>query len=90
VRIATNGSAALAGSALQLTNDGFQNEASSTFSATPVNIDQSFTTDFTFQLLSPNADGITFTILNAEPEKMLNLKHIILCRWPWPLHGRRY
>jgi hypothetical protein len=74
VGLATNGSAALVGSALQLT-DGGQNEVGSAFYATPVTIDQSFTTDFTFQLSSPNAsvplaniaDGITFTILNAEP-----------------------
>jgi hypothetical protein len=69
-----NGSTALVGSALQLT-DGGQDEAGSAFYATPVTIDQSFTTDFTFQLSRPNAsvplasiaDGITFTILNAEP-----------------------
>ena len=38
-------------------------EAGSAFFATPVNI-QSFTTDFTFQLSNPSADGITFTIQN--------------------------
>jgi hypothetical protein len=74
VGLAMNGSTALVGSALQLT-DGGQDEAGSAFYATPVTIDQSFTTDFTFQLSRPNAsvplasiaDGITFTILNAEP-----------------------
>jgi hypothetical protein len=44
-----------------------------------VTIDQPFTTDFTFRLSSPNstvplasiADGITFAIVNAEPDDVL-------------------
>jgi hypothetical protein len=73
VGLATNGRAGLSRSALQLT-DGDQREAGRAFYAVPVIIDQSFTTDFTFQLSSPEglqlaniADGFTFTILNAEP-----------------------
>src|SRR5271155_4453717 len=58
-----NGNAQLNGSALQLTNGG-QDEAGSAFYATPVNI-QAFTTDFTFQLSNPSADGMTFTIQNV-------------------------
>ncbi len=60
-----NGSPSLAGSALQLTNGG-KSEASSAFYPTPVNV-QSFTTDFTFQLTNPAADGFTFTIQNVGP-----------------------
>ena len=60
-----NGSASLAGTALELTNGG-PNEASSAFYPSPVNV-QSFTTDFTFQLTNPAADGFTFTIQNAGP-----------------------
>jgi hypothetical protein len=59
-----NGSAALSGS-LQLT-DGALDQAGSAFYATPVNI-QSFTTDFTFLLTNPHADGFTFTIQNVGP-----------------------
>ena len=50
---------------LQLTDGGFF-EASSAFYTTPVNI-QAFTTDFTFQLSNPVADGFTFTIQNVGP-----------------------
>ena len=73
VGLATNGSASLSGTSLRLTNGG-QRQAGSTFYATPVTVDQSFTTDFAFQLSAPNsvplseiADGFTFTILSAEP-----------------------
>jgi hypothetical protein len=48
---------------LELT-DGGQSEASSAWFTTPVNV-QSFTTNFSFQLTNPNADGMTFTIQNA-------------------------
>ena len=58
-----NGSTGLDDFRLQLT-DGGMSEAGSAFFATPVNI-QSFTTDFTFQLSDPSADGITFTIQNV-------------------------
>lgn len=69
-----NGSAAVKGTKLQLT-DGRSNQAGSAFYATPVTIDQPFTTNFTFHLarsdssvpLPKIADGITFTIMSAEP-----------------------
>ena len=61
-QIVLNGNAQLDDSRLQLT-DGGQNEASSAWYVTPVNI-QSFTTDFTFQLSNPVADGMTFAIQN--------------------------
>ncbi len=60
-----NGSTDLDDIRLQLTNGGLD-EASSAFYATRVNI-QSFTTDFTFQLSNPAADGVTFTIQNVGP-----------------------
>ena len=58
-----NGRTTLSGSRLQLT-DGGQGEASSAWFTTPVNV-QSFTNDFTFQFINPDADGMTFTIQNA-------------------------
>jgi hypothetical protein len=61
--LALNGSAKLNGSRLRLT-DGGGTEAGSGFYTTPLNI-QSFTTDFSFQLTNPNADGITFVIQNV-------------------------
>jgi hypothetical protein len=61
-RMQFNGSTDLDDFRLQLTNGGTF-EAGSAFYATPVNI-QSFTTDFTFQLSNPVADGMTFTIQN--------------------------
>jgi Legume lectin domain/IPT/TIG domain/Chitobiase/beta-hexosaminidase C-terminal domain/Abnormal spindle-like microcephaly-assoc'd, ASPM-SPD-2-Hydin len=57
-----NGSTDLDDSSLQLT-DGGQYEAGSAWYDTPVNI-QAFTTNFTFQLSYPEADGITFAIQN--------------------------
>jgi hypothetical protein len=57
-----NGSTDLDDFRLQLTSGG-SNQAGSAFYATPVNIQQ-FTTNFTFQLSNPAADGITFTIQN--------------------------
>jgi hypothetical protein len=50
---------------LQLTNGGLY-EAGSAFFKTPVNVQQ-FTTDITFQLSNPVADGITFTLQNVGP-----------------------
>src|SRR5580693_8722297 len=61
--LALNGSAKLNGTRLRLT-DGGGTEAGSGFYTTPLNI-QSFTTDFSFQLTNPNADGITFVIQNV-------------------------
>jgi hypothetical protein len=58
-----NGSAVLSSSVLQLTNGG-PTEAGSAWFNTPQNIAQ-FTNDFAFQLVNPNADGITFTIQNS-------------------------
>ncbi|HTG29780.1 MAG TPA: chitobiase/beta-hexosaminidase C-terminal domain-containing protein [Methylomirabilota bacterium] len=58
-----NGSAVLSNGVLQLTNGGSA-EAGSAWFNTTVNITQ-FTNDFAFQLVNPNADGITFTIQNA-------------------------
>lgn len=74
VGLRTNGSAGLFGNSLRLTNGG-KTEAGSAFYATPLTVDQSFTTDFTFRLSSPDAsvplseiaDGFTFIILDAEP-----------------------
>ena len=60
-----NGNASLAGNSLELTNSGLF-EAKSVFYTSPVNV-QSFTTDFTFQLTNPAADGFTFTIQNVGP-----------------------
>ena len=58
-----NGSASVSGTGLQLTNGG-SSEAGSAFYTTPVNI-QAFTTNFSFKLTDPVADGFTFTIQNA-------------------------
>jgi hypothetical protein len=59
----TNGRTKLSGTRLELT-DGGASEASSAWFTSPVNV-QSFTTDFSFQLINPNADGMTFAIQNA-------------------------
>jgi hypothetical protein len=61
--LASNGRTKLNGTRLRLT-DGGAGEASSAWFTTPVNV-QTFTTDFSFQLTNPNADGMTFTIQNA-------------------------
>ncbi len=63
VGLTVNGSASIAGSALKLTS-GSPNDAGSAFYSTPLNI-QRFTSDFTFQLTNPVADGFTFTIQNG-------------------------
>ena len=60
-----NGSTDLDDFRLQLTNGG-QYQSGTAFYAKPVDIRQ-FTTDFTFQLSNPAADGITFTIQKAGP-----------------------
>ncbi len=65
-----NGSTDLDDFRLQLTNGGLY-EAGSAFYATPVNV-QAFTTDFTFQLSNPAADGISFTIQNVSPSALGN------------------
>ena len=58
-----NGSTKLNGTRLRLT-DGGGFEASSAFYSTPVNV-QSFTTNFSFQMTSAAADGMTFVIQNG-------------------------
>ena len=58
-----NGNATVNSGSLELT-DGGGYEAGSAFWMTPVNV-QSFTTNFTFQLTSAQADGFTFTIQNT-------------------------
>jgi hypothetical protein len=63
--LSLNGSAAMSGSAIELTN-GTPYEAGSAFFTSPVNV-QSFNSDFNFQLTSAAADGFTFTIQNAGP-----------------------
>jgi hypothetical protein len=62
--MAFNGAAALNGTRLRLTN-GLQSQIGSGWFTTQVNV-QSFTTDFTFQLTNPNADGMTFAIQNSS------------------------
>jgi hypothetical protein len=57
-----NGGATISGTRLRLT-DGGGTEARSAFFGAQINV-QSFTNDFSFQLTSPNADGITFAIQN--------------------------
>ena len=61
--LALNGFAKLNGTRLRLT-DGGGFEASSAFYTTPVNV-QSFTTNFSFQMTSATADGMTFVIQNG-------------------------
>jgi fibronectin type 3 domain-containing protein len=63
--LSVNGSAKLSGSQLQLT-DGGSSEAGSAFSTQAVDV-RKFATQFSFQLLNPNADGFTFTIQGASP-----------------------
>jgi hypothetical protein len=64
-----NGGATITtGGLLQLTDGGLDEARSAWFPAeVPV---QSFLTDFTFQLLNPNADGITFTIQSQSAEAL--------------------
>jgi hypothetical protein len=63
-----NGSTDLDDFRLQLTNGGSL-EAGSAFYAKPINV-QAFTTDFTFQLSNPQADGFTFTIESGGPSAL--------------------
>jgi hypothetical protein len=63
--VTLNGGATYSGTRLRLT-DGGTYETRSAFFSTPVNI-QSFTTDFSFQLTNPNADGFTFTVQGNSP-----------------------
>jgi Legume lectin domain/Chitobiase/beta-hexosaminidase C-terminal domain len=61
--MAFNSVAKLNGTRLRLT-DGGTYEATSAYYNTPVNV-QSFTTNFSFQLTNPNADGFAFVIQNT-------------------------
>jgi hypothetical protein len=63
IGMALNGSAAISNNTLELTDNGY-NQIASAWYATKVPINK-FTSDFTFQLLSPDADGFTFTIQNS-------------------------
>jgi hypothetical protein len=58
-----NGSAALNGTHLRLT-DGNKSEASSAYYPSPVNV-QNFSNDFTFQISGGHADGMTMVIQNT-------------------------
>ncbi len=61
-----NGNAVLVGKSLQLSDTSRNFEASSAFWNQQVNV-QTFTSDFTFQITNPGADGITFTIQGRTP-----------------------
>ena len=61
--LALNGPVTLSEGRLRLT-DGHTGETSSVWYTTPVNV-LAFTTDFSFQVTNPVADGFTFTIQNV-------------------------
>ena len=58
--LSLNGGSSINGTRLRLT-DGGNNQARSAFYSTPLGV-QDFTTDFSFQITNPGADGMTFTI----------------------------
>jgi hypothetical protein len=60
-----NGATITGNGALQLT-DGGADEGRTAFFTTPMNV-QSFSSNFTFQVTNPNADGFTFTIQAIGP-----------------------
>jgi len=64
--VTANGSAQFSGSALRLTDTARTMEAGAAWYVAPVNVG-SFTTNFTIQLLQPNANGMTFCIQNQPP-----------------------
>ncbi|HUZ33528.1 MAG TPA: chitobiase/beta-hexosaminidase C-terminal domain-containing protein [Xanthobacteraceae bacterium] len=64
--VTVNGSAQFNGSAIQLTDSANFAEAGSAWYVVPINV-QSFTTNFTLQLLNPKSNGMTFTIQNQPP-----------------------
>jgi hypothetical protein len=64
--VTANGSAQFNGSAIQLTDATKAMEAGSAWYVVPVNV-QSFTTDFTVQMLSAKANGMTFAVQNQPP-----------------------
>ncbi len=61
-----NGGAAITSGGLLQVTDGGAGEGRSAWFATKVQV-QSFTTDFTFQLVNAQADGFAFVIQNAGP-----------------------
>jgi hypothetical protein len=63
-----NGSTGLDDTRLQLTS-GVENQAGSAFYNTPLNI-SAFTTEFSFQLSNPVAEGITFTLQGVGPKAL--------------------
>lgn len=63
--LALNGGSSVTGGVLAIT-DGGTAEARSAWFSQPVPV-QSFTTDFTFQIANPNADGMTFAIQSQGP-----------------------
>jgi len=63
-----NGAAKLNGSLLELT-DGGGSEAASAFTTNIVSV-QGFNTTFNFQLVNPNADGLTFTLQGVGPASL--------------------
>jgi hypothetical protein len=63
-----NGSAKLLAKGIQLT-DGQPNETGGFFYPTPVDI-RGFVTDFDFQFSNAQADGLTFTIQNVNPNAL--------------------
>jgi hypothetical protein len=65
-----NGSAIVKGPALQLT-DGGTGEAGSVFFSNVVSV-QGFSTTFNFQLVNPDADGMTFTLQGDSPNSIGN------------------
>jgi hypothetical protein len=64
--VAVNGSARFNGSAIQLTDATNIMEVGSAWYVVPVNV-QSFSTNFTIQLLDAKANGMTFAIQNQPP-----------------------
>jgi len=67
--LSLNNGASINGTRLRLT-DGAGGETRSAFFTAPLNV-QSFTSDFSFQLTNPNADGFTFTILGGNSASAL-------------------
>ena len=66
--VQVNGVAQVVGSRLVLTPNT-EREVASAFYPTAMNV-QTFTTDFSFQILNPDADGLTFTIQGTGPYAM--------------------
>jgi hypothetical protein len=64
--VTANGSALFNGSAIQLTDATNIMEAGSAWYVVPVNV-QSFTTNFTIELLNAKGNGMTFAIQNQPP-----------------------